>query len=114
MGVQVDVAPGQGGEGSERLSVAKRSSARRWERDHRTLSRSAPGVVVLLGPDGGDPILLRGTGVALWRALDRPQTTDQLARRLAAEFDADAEAVRSDIDPVMERLDGVGVLRAVP
>jgi Coenzyme PQQ synthesis protein D (PqqD) len=84
----------------------------RWRRDERTLSRSAPDLVVLLGPDGGDPIALRGTGVALWHALDQPQSTDELAILLAGEFDASPEAVRSDIDPLLAQLSGV--VRAGP
>ena len=84
-----------------------------WRRDERTLSRSMPGLVVVLGPERGDPIVLRGTGVALWRALDRPQSTDELAISLAEEFDASPDAVRSDIEPVLEQLSVAGVLRAV-
>jgi hypothetical protein len=86
---------------------------RRWERDDRTLSRSAPGLVVLLSPNGGDPIVLRGTGFALWAALDRPQSTEELAVRLAAEFDADGATVLSDIEPVIARLRAAGMLRLV-
>ena len=86
---------------------------RRWERDVRTLSRSAPGFVVLLGPDDSDPIVLRGTGLALWAALDRRQSTDELAARLGTEFDTDRAAIRSDIEAVIARLHAAGVLRAV-
>jgi len=85
----------------------------RWERDDRTLSRSGLDSVVLLAPNGDEPIVLRGTGVALWQALDRAQNTEELANRLAAEFDADPATVRSDIEPVIARLDAAGVLRAV-
>jgi dTDP-4-amino-4,6-dideoxygalactose transaminase len=85
----------------------------RWERDDRTLSRSAPDSVVLLAPSGDEPIVLRGTGVALWQALDQAQNTEELANRLAAEFDADPATIRSDIEPVIARLDAAGVLRAV-
>jgi hypothetical protein len=83
----------------------------RWRRDERTLSRSAPDLVVLLGPNGGDPIVLRNTGVALWRSLDRPRTTDELANSLADEFGARHKAVRSDIEPVLAQLSAAGVLR---
>jgi hypothetical protein len=69
--------------------------------------------VVVLPPDGDEPIVLRGTGVALWQALDRAQNTEELANRLAKEFHADQAAVRSDIEPVIARLGAAGVLRAV-
>jgi Coenzyme PQQ synthesis protein D (PqqD) len=83
-----------------------------WERDERTLSRSTPDVVVLLGPEGRDSIVLRGTGVALWGALDPPASTEDLAARLAKEFGTDLAAVRSDIEPVVAQLAAAGVLRA--
>jgi hypothetical protein len=83
----------------------------RWQRDDRTLFRAAPGVVVLLGPDGGDPIALRGTGVALWEVLDLPHRTEELATRLAADFGSDTATVRSDIEPVIAELAAVGALR---
>jgi Coenzyme PQQ synthesis protein D (PqqD) len=85
----------------------------RWERDDRTLTRSAPGVVVVLGPGDGDPICLRGTGVALWEALGRPQSTEDLSARLASAFDAGRAEVRADVEPVIAQLAAAGVLRAV-
>jgi dTDP-4-amino-4,6-dideoxygalactose transaminase len=90
------------------------NEAQRWERDERTLYRTAPDRVVLLAPGGDDPIVLHGTGVALWQALDCPQNTGDLVARLAAEFHADPVAVRYDIEPVLARLDAAGVLHTVP
>jgi coenzyme PQQ synthesis protein D (PqqD) len=87
---------------------------RRWKRDERTLSRAAPGLLVLLGPDGGAPVVLRGTGVAVWLALDQPHSTEELGNRLAAEFDTDSAAITSDIEPMIVRLGAIGVLRPVP
>jgi dTDP-4-amino-4,6-dideoxygalactose transaminase len=103
-----------GSEGTKHSTSAALSDApHRWERDERTLARCAPDRVVLLPPDGDDPIVLHGTGVALWLALDRPQNTDELATRLAVEFHSDRAAVRSDIEPVLARLGAAGVLNAV-
>jgi hypothetical protein len=86
----------------------------RWERDDRTLSRSAPGVVVVLSPGGGDPICLRGTGVALWEALDKPRSTEELSATLACAFDADRAEVHVHVAPIIAQLSAAGVLRAVP
>jgi dTDP-4-amino-4,6-dideoxygalactose transaminase len=96
-----------------RPAAATTDGDHRWERDERTLSRSAPDFVVLLPPEGNEPIVLRGTGVALWQALDRAQNAEELANRLATEFRADPAAVRSDIEPVIARLGAVGALRTV-
>jgi hypothetical protein len=86
----------------------------RWERDPRVLWRFGPGLVVLLGPDDVAPTSLRGTGVALWAALDQPRTVRELAARLAAEFGADADVVESDIEPVIASLAATRALRPVP
>jgi dTDP-4-amino-4,6-dideoxygalactose transaminase len=94
-------------------AAVTRDGDHRWERDERTLSRSSPEFVVLLPPDGDEPIVLRGTGVALWQALDKAQNAQELATRLASEFHADPAGVRSDIEPVIARLGAAGVLRAV-
>jgi dTDP-4-amino-4,6-dideoxygalactose transaminase len=96
-----------------RTVTASAAHARRWERDERILFRSAPDRVVLLPPDGDDPIVLHGTGVALWQALDRPKNTEDLAACLATEFHADPVSVRSDIEPVLARLASAGVLHSV-
>src|SRR5437899_991680 len=73
----------------------------RWERDPRVLWRCGPGFVVLLGPDDVTPTSLRGTGVALWAALDQARTVPDVAARLAAEFDADPKVVQSDVEPII-------------
>jgi len=85
---------------------------RRWRRDERTLWRAGPGaVVVLLGPRDTGPRSLRGTGAALWSALDGPpRSVQEVAGRLATEFRADPDAVRRDVDPIIAELARVGVL----
>jgi len=90
-------------------------SPRRWRRDERTLWRVGPGsVVVVLGPHDATPRSLRDTGAALWAALDRPRSVHEVAARLAAEFDADPDVVRRDVEPVVAQLVETGALRAFP
>ena len=87
----------------------------RWGRDERTLWRGGPGsFVVVLGPADAEPRSLRGTGAALWATLDRPRTVEEIATRLATEFDADPDVVRSDVEPVIAQLADVGAIRVVP
>jgi dTDP-4-amino-4,6-dideoxygalactose transaminase len=95
-----------------RTATADGDHGRRWERDERILFRSGPDRVVLLPPGGDDPIVLHGTGVALWQALDRPRNTEDLAACLAAEFHSDPASIRSDIEPVLARLASAGVLHS--
>jgi hypothetical protein len=91
------------------------SSARaiRWERDQRALWRKAPGSIIVLGPADPAPVALRGTGVVLWSALERPLSLAELTARLAAEFDVDPQVMRADIEPVITRLAKAGTLRPV-
>jgi hypothetical protein len=85
----------------------------RWERDERVLWRRGPGWVVLLCSGSEAPISVRGAGVALWAALDRPRSLAELARHLAAEFAADSAIVRRDIEPVVATLAASGAVRRV-
>ncbi|MGH8985344.1 MAG: PqqD family protein [Acidimicrobiia bacterium] len=88
--------------------------ASRWERDEQVLWRSGPGFVVLLCPRSATPVLLRGTGVELWAAFDRPRSVPEIAARLSMAFGAEYEPVRSDVAPVVARLAETGALRPVP
>jgi hypothetical protein len=103
------------GETSETVPpAAARGAVARWARDERVLWRLGPGFVVLLAPGDAAPISLRGTGVALWAALDRPRTVPEVVAQLAGEFDADPDVVRPDIEPVIARLAEAGAIRSVP
>ncbi len=66
---------------------------------------------MLIRRRGQEPIVLTGSGLSLWLALERPSSIDDLARRLAADHGTDPETVRSDIEPVIDDLVGRGVLR---
>jgi hypothetical protein len=85
----------------------------RWERDERVLWRRGPGSVVLLCPGSEAPISMRGTGLALWAALERPRSLAELARYLAAEYATDAAIVQRDIEPVVATLAASGAVRRV-
>jgi hypothetical protein len=103
-----------GREQSERKrTVAIGDGERRLARDSRVLFRTSRHFVVVLGPGVVDPVVLRGTGIALWAALDQPRSLQALADSLAATFDADPVDVRADIAPVIERLCDAAVLRVV-
>ena len=85
----------------------------RLSRDERVLSRDAGDFVVLLGPHADNPIVLRGTGIVLWAALDEPRSVAELAGRLAAQFAADPVGVRADIASLIGQLRGARILRVI-
>jgi hypothetical protein len=102
-------------EGSSTVrTTASPSPDIRWARDPRTLWRSGPGFVVLLGPGDALPVALHGTGVALWEAFDSPRTTREIAVLLAGTFDAPVDVVEADVSPVLSRLAEAGALYQVP
>ena len=66
---------------------------------------------VLIQPRGAEePILLTGSGGALWDELADPTRFEELVGRLARAHRADREEVAADIAPVIEELVGRGVL----
>ena len=87
----------------------------RWRRDERTLWRSGPGAsVVVLSAHDRVPRSLEGTAAVLWAALETARRPSELAARLAREFDADQDVVRSDVDAVVAQLAEAGLLRELP
>ncbi len=85
---------------------------RRWVRSERVLFRNLPDGVVLLSIDGGDPLFLGGSGALLWNLLAEPTGVEEATEILAEAHQADPETVRADIEPVIDELARLGVVRA--
>jgi len=83
----------------------------RWRRDERTLWRAGPGRIVVFLDHDATPRSLRDTGAALWALLDRPRTMQEIETLLAAEFVADPDVVRRDIEHVITQLGEAGAIR---
>jgi hypothetical protein len=66
--------------------------------------------VVVRGTVDPEPVTLAGTGVAIWDALERPRSLDDLAGTLATMFAIDIDRVRCDLTPVLDDLVARGVL----
>ena len=79
------------------------SGTPRFRRRPDVLTRTAPEFVALARPDGHN-VTLAGPAAALWLLLEEPGTAHDLARSLAARYDADTERIVADIAPVLERL----------
>jgi hypothetical protein len=71
--------------------------------------RVVDGVLIL--PRGAEqPVLLTGSGVALWDELTEPAPFDELVARLALAHRVERELAAADLDPVIEDLVDRGVL----
>lgn len=55
-------------------------------------------------PGADEVLMLTGSGVALWDALDAPMSFAELCSHLAAGHDADAATIASDLEPVVSDL----------
>ena len=75
--------------------------------------------VVLLAlsePATAGPLVMEGTAVAVWHALDEPGTTAQVAARVATDFGFPAAEVRRDVEMFLSLLSarGLVVMERVP
>jgi hypothetical protein len=67
-----------------------------WRRTHDR--------VIILTPGSREVVTLQATACDLWAVLDEPGSLGEVARRLAARYDAPFEQIASDIGPVLEEL----------
>lgn len=66
--------------------------------------------VLILSRGADEPVLLTGSGVALWSALDQPASLADVVHRLARDHQTDRATVESDLAPVVADLVDRGVL----
>lgn len=69
------------------------------------LWRRCDSALVLKRPECSEIVSLDRAGLALWEQLARPATLQELAGRLAAQYDAAPEVVLADLLPVIEDLE---------
>jgi hypothetical protein len=86
-------------------------STRRWVRDESVLSRRVPGGILLLAPDAAEPVLVTGSGVALWEILDEPMTVDEAVGIAATWFAAAPKAITPDVERTVHALASRGLLK---
>lgn len=66
---------------------------------------------LLLYPEGA--LVLNPTGHSILEALDGERDLDQVVEALAAEYDEDPEAIRSDVETFLAGVDERGLLTGV-
>jgi hypothetical protein len=84
--------------------------SRVWSRAPRALWRRSGDRVVVLGPRGGQPLVLTGTGRVSWELLDEPLSEEELITALAQLYGAEEGIVRRELEPFLEALVTVGVV----
>jgi hypothetical protein len=76
----------------------------RYQRAESALWRRSADAVVVLPLDGTDVFVLRGSGSAVWDVLQRARTLNDAAAVLAETFSRPADAIATEIQPVLREL----------
>jgi hypothetical protein len=66
--------------------------------------------VVILVPGSGELVALQASAAHLWERLEQPGSLRELAEQLATIYDASAEQIVSDMEPVLDELRRRGVV----
>jgi hypothetical protein len=82
-----------------------------WRRSEDVLERRADGVLLLAVPGRRDPLVLRGSAVAVWEMLERPATETRISHELAQRYHTDVEFVRPTVTTACANLERAGALR---
>jgi hypothetical protein len=86
---------------------------RAWVRRTDVLWRRSLDAVVLLADGSDDPLVLAGSGPDVWELLAEPRTLDDLGAVLAGRYDAAADVIREEVEPVLDQLVGANLLQKI-
>jgi len=89
------------------LGRAQRPVRRRAD----VLWRVAGGHAVLLAPEAATPLVVTGSGAALWDVLGQPLPADAVATTLAQRHGVSVDDVRDDVERAMSELAAHGLLQ---
>lgn len=79
--------------------------------DPSTLFRTTPTSVLLLPPRRADPVVLRGTAIAIWQAYGHPATVTDAAARVADRYQPAARTtIAGDVRRLTDELVALGAL----
>lgn len=81
-----------------------------WVRSPQVLWRRVAEGVLLLAPDAAAPMIVTGSGAAIWDLLGSPMDADDVAGRLAELFDTTAERTGEETAPFLAQLAAASVL----
>ena len=84
-----------------------------WRRATDVLWRSSLDSVMILGRADTEPLVLAGTGGAVWDLLAVPIRLADLATLLANRYGAPIDEIISDVAPVLVRLERSGAIERI-
>jgi hypothetical protein len=87
---------------------------RRWARADGVLWREVATGVLLLAPNATEPLLLSGSGAAVWQVLAHPVGEDELVQVLADAFGVGPDVVGSDVRPLLCDLADRDIVQRLP
>jgi hypothetical protein len=86
------------------------SSGTFWRRRSDVLWRRSLDSVIVLRPeaDGGDSLIIGGSGAAVWDGLDEPRAFADLVADLAASYGTEPDVVADDVAALLADLEAAG------
>lgn len=92
------------------MSVEGISGATKVVASDRQVSTGAEGESVILNFDEGVYYGLDKVGARIWELLQEPTTVGEIADRLAAEYEVEAERCERDVKDLLSELAGAGLV----
>jgi hypothetical protein len=93
--------------------VTEPAPPERWQRRPEVLWRRSLDAVLFLPPDEPEPLVLAGSGPAVWELLVEPCTIEGITDVLAGAYEVDAATVAADVEAVIGRLAELGAIERV-
>ncbi len=81
-----------------------------WERAPEALWRRSGDRRILMGPSTEDVLVVEGTGVPIWDALEQPASEEDLVAELSESFGVQAEEVRGEVESFLTELRSAGLV----
>ena len=81
-----------------------------WERAPEVLWRRSGDRRILMGPSTEDVLVVEGTGVPIWDALEQPASEEDLVTELSDRFGVRAEDVRGEVASFLTELRSAGLV----
>jgi len=86
------------------------NAVRLYARNSRVAWRIIDGAAVIVTPDDGMVHRLNETGTWLWGEISEPLSAEQLASRMTAEFEVDADTALADVCEFLAALANRGII----
>lgn len=83
----------------------------RYLRKEDILTADMNGETVMMDAEQGKYYNLGEVGGSIWTQLETPKTLEELVNALTAEYNVDPEQCRADVQPFLDKMVSIGLVR---